>query len=112
MCNIGKLTATCLLACVAVACSRVNQTSTKTLQHCDRLEIWKAVLISSTFARQTSDVIKHETGRDEFGPIYEEKLAPTLKRYGIDRTEAVLIFEEEGGWPYDPPSTRPCGPSK
>jgi hypothetical protein len=72
-----------------------------TLSHCDRLEIWKAVHVASAFAKQASTVIKYETGRDDYDRIYLERLTPTLRRYGIDRSRAVLIFEEEGGWPYD-----------
>jgi hypothetical protein len=71
------------------------------LSKCDRLQIWKDVLMASAFAKKTSAVLKHETGRDEYRSIYLEKLGPTLKRYGQEETEAFLIFEEEGGWPYD-----------
>lgn len=88
---------------VLVGCGFSTQKTKSELSKCDRLEIWRAVLISSTFAKQASAVIKHETGRDDYDQIYLERLTPTLKRYGLDRSRAFLIFEEEGGWPYDPP---------
>jgi hypothetical protein len=72
------------------------------LSHCDRLEIWKAVHLASTYAKQASAIIKHETRSDDYDLIYLRQITPTLQRYGLDRLQAFLIYEEEGGWPYDP----------
>jgi len=85
---------------LTVGCGQVGHGS-KQLEKIDRLEIWRAVLVSQAFAKQVSEVVKHETGRDEYDQIYEEHLAPVLKRYGLDRISAFLVFEEEGGWPND-----------
>ena len=71
-------------------------------QKCERLQIWKEVLTSIAFAKKTSAILKYETGRDEYDSIYLERLTPTLQRYKLDRMAALLIFEEEGGWPYPP----------
>src|SRR3989442_1250284 len=92
---------------IAVGCGQTGHTEhgskqKQELTKCERLEIWRAVLISSAFAKQTSKIIKFETGRDEYDQIFGERLSPTLKRFGLDRIHAVLIFSEEGGWPYDP----------
>lgn len=84
-----------------VGCGHVqNATGLSRFSKCERLEIWKAVHTSTAFAKVTSEVIKNETGRDEYQSIYMDKLSPTLKRYGIDRLQALQIFEQEGGWPY------------
>lgn len=53
----------------------------QTLSKCDRLEVWKAVLIASTFSKQAAGVVKYEIGRDDYNQIYEERLAPLLKQY-------------------------------
>jgi hypothetical protein len=80
-------------ACLACF-SRIPLTKT------DRLQIWKDVMFASESSRETNAVILHDTGRDQYDSLYLEALEPTLNRYGLDRTEAFLVFEEEGGWPF------------
>ncbi len=79
----------------------ISKTTGKTsLTKYDRLQIWHDVLIACESSKEINAVVVHDTGRDRYDSLYMEALKPTLDRYGLDRKEAFLVFEEEGGWPF------------
>src|SRR6476660_9572251 len=85
--KIGSLLV-CILMFVGCGSVAPKPNGSHSISKCDRLQIWQDVLISGAVAHQVSVVVKHETGRDVYDDVYLEKLTPTLKRYGIDRSEA------------------------